>query len=264
MLNDIFNSSKNKFIELANNGYSYYKEEKLDMKGLGDLLGSSHKDDKEGGGDMFSSFTNIGKKQESQTNILPQFMQKGLSDAKDTATNVKETIPGFQEEPACAKCCPNLTFKQRLIGFFACAVCGYLLSFIGTLTLIGGPTPTNIRTFAVLYVFGNVVALAATGFLLGPRSQCTKMWHPTRRYSAAFYLIMLIIVFSVAVAKQNVGLVIVLLIIQILAALWYSISYIPFGRKAVKACLKRTICKPCWDVYEENKGGGGGGGGSSA
>ena len=25
-------------------------------------------------------------------------------------------LPTFQEEPACAKCCPKLTFKQRIIG----------------------------------------------------------------------------------------------------------------------------------------------------
>jgi len=54
-----------------------------------------------------------------------------------------------------------------------------------------------------------------------------------------------------------VGIVLVLLIIQIMAAIWYSLSYVPFGRKAVKEFLKRTICKPCWDMYNESKGGGG-------
>jgi hypothetical protein len=37
----------------------------------------------------------------------------------------------------------------------------------GTLVLIGGPTSKNITIFAVLYVVGNVIALTATGFLLG-------------------------------------------------------------------------------------------------
>lgn len=68
------------------------------------------------------------------------------------------------------------------------------------MTLIGGATPENIRTFAILYVIGNIIALTATGFLLGPASQCKKMWAETRRYSTAFYLIMLIIVFAVAIA----------------------------------------------------------------
>lgn len=67
------------------------------------------------------------------------------------------------------------------------------------MTLIGGVNAENLRTFAILYVLGNIIALVATGFLLGPASQCKKMWAETRRYSTAFYLIMLIVVFSVAI-----------------------------------------------------------------
>eukprot|EP00981_Chlorochromonas_danica_P013866 scaffold6971_cov177-Ochromonas_danica.AAC.2 len=95
---------------------------------------------------------------------------------------------GFAEEPACAKYCPNLTFKQ------------------GVIVLFGGTSSNNVNTFIALYVVGNVVALCGTGFLLGPRSQCRQMFHPTRRWTTCFYLSMLIIVFSVAVTKQNVGL----------------------------------------------------------
>jgi uncharacterized integral membrane protein len=141
------------------------------------------------------------------------------------------------------------------------------------LVLFGGLTNANVRTFVILYVIGNVIALCATGFLLGPKSQCMKMWDPTRRYSTAFYLVMLIIVLAVAVSvstfsafpppltltwrqKQNIWLVLFLLFVEILAAVWYSISYIPFGRKIVITCMKKTVCKPCFDVYEESKGGG--------
>ena len=37
-----------------------------------------------------------------------------------------------------------------------CATLGYLLSFIGTMILVGGVNPANIKTFAILYVLGNV------------------------------------------------------------------------------------------------------------
>jgi len=160
-------------------------------------------------------------------------------------------LPTFQEEPACAKMCPNLTYKQRLIGFGACFVFGYLLSFIGTMTLIGGFSEENVRVFIALYIVGNVIALCATGFLLGPKRQCMQMWHPTRRYTTAFFLSMLIIVFAVAVAKQHVAIVITLLIIEILAAIWYSASFIPFGRKMIHAFLRRTCCGPCYEAYDK-------------
>lgn len=68
------------------------------------------------------------------------------------------------------------------------------------MTLIGGPTENNIRIFVALFVVGNVIAICSSGFLLGPRSQCRQMFHPTRRYTTLFYLATLIVVFSVAVA----------------------------------------------------------------
>lgn len=80
------------------------------------------------------------------------------------------------------------------------------------------------------------------------------MWAPTRRYSTAFYLLMLCIVFIVAVLKQNILLIFFLLFIEILAATWYSISYIPFGRKITLAFLRRTgACMPCFYIYDEGK-----------
>jgi len=104
-------------------------------------------------------------------------------------------------------------------------------------------------------IFSNLfIALCATGFLLGPRAQCTKMWLPIRRWSTAFYLLMLAVVLIVAVLKQNILLVLFLLVIEILAATWYSLSYIPFGRKITLAFLRRTgACFPCFYIYDEGK-----------
>ena len=42
-----------------------------------------------------------------------------------------------------------------------------------------------------------------TLFPKGPKTQCNKMWHVRRRYTTAFYLVMLIIVFAVAVAVSR-------------------------------------------------------------
>jgi hypothetical protein len=62
---------------------------------------------------------------------------------------------------------------------------------------------------------------------------------------------MLIVVFIVAVLKQNVFLVLFLLFIEVLAAIWYSISYIPFGRKIALQFLRQIgICMPCFFVYD--------------
>lgn len=54
-----------------------------------------------------------------------------------------------------------------------------------------------------------------------------------------------------------------MLLIEICAALWYSISFIPFARKMVIGVARRTVCKPCFQVYDEAKASAGGGSGGS-
>jgi hypothetical protein len=73
----------------------------------------------------------------------------------------------------------------------------------------------GLRNFAALYVLGNVIALCSTGFLVGPKNQCKKMFDKTRRYSTILYIVMLITVFAVAMAGLNVFLVLFLLLIQV-------------------------------------------------
>ena len=94
-------------------------------------------------------------------------------------------------------------------------------------------------------MLGNVIAICATGFLLGPRRQCKKMFHPTRRVACAVYLVLLVAVFVCALAKVPFGIVMLLFIVQCLAATWYAISYIPYGRQMVKSFFKDKCCKGC-------------------
>lgn len=84
----------------------------------------------------------------------------GLSNNSSSSSSSGSSIlPSFQEESAFDKCCPKLTYKQRLYGFCGCAGLGYLLSFVGCMVLVGGMTAENITTFACLYVIGNVSLL---------------------------------------------------------------------------------------------------------
>lgn len=139
--------------------------------------------------------------------------------------------------------CPKLSLKQRVIGFVCTGAVGWLLSLIST-SFILHPTPNNLRSFAALYVVGNIVALCGTGFLVGPKAQCQKMFHPVRRYTTIFFLAMLVVVFAVAMAKQHFALVLFLLFIQILAGLWYAASYIPYGRQMIiDWCKKVCTCQ---------------------
>ncbi|CAM9396934.1 unnamed protein product [Discosporangium mesarthrocarpum] len=150
-------------------------------------------------------------------------------------------IPGFRrEEPTftdeMSEVCPKLTYQQRIIGFAVCIGLGYLLSFMSTLMVLS----SDLRRFATLYVLGSFIALSATGFLLGPRRQCKKMFHKSRRVACITYLVLLVAVLVVAVVGADFIIVLVLLILQAMAAIWYSASYIPYGR----AMIKSVVC-PC-------------------
>ncbi|KAI9103763.1 hypothetical protein DFS34DRAFT_297777 [Phlyctochytrium arcticum] len=61
----------------------------------------------------------------------------------------------------------ELTRTQRFYGFGICFVLGFAISLLSTILLALGA----VAGFAVLYTAGNLVSLAATGFLIGFKSQ---------------------------------------------------------------------------------------------
>jgi hypothetical protein len=139
---------------------------------------------------------------------------------------------------------PPRQYTQRITGFAACWAGGYLLSFCSTLSLMNR-SEQGVRNFAALYVVGNCVAICSTGFLLGPRRQCKKMFHKTRRVACVIYLVLLLTVFICALSDVPFGVVIVLFFMQMAAAFWYAISYIPYGRRMVISFVKDGACFKC-------------------
>ena len=89
-------------------------------------------------------------------------VRQSMSDiGKSIKSNTGGIIPEFgnEEEPsftdqACA-CLPTLTYTQRLYGFIGCFSFGQFISFIGTLTIIGG----KYKAFAALYSVGNFLSI---------------------------------------------------------------------------------------------------------
>jgi hypothetical protein len=79
------------------------------------------------------------------------------------------------------------------------------------------------------------------------------MFHKTRRISCIVYLVLLVTTFAVAVAGVNAAIVILLLLLQAVAATWYMLSYIPYARKFVIS----TCCGPCKESFDEYKEDGG-------
>ncbi|XP_055443128.1 vesicle transport protein SFT2B isoform X2 [Bubalus kerabau] len=120
----------------------------------------------------------------------------------------------------------SLSSGTRIKGFIACFAAGILCSLLGTL-LLWVPRK-GLYLFAVFYTFGNIASLGSTVFLMGPMTQLKRMFEPTR------------LIATVLVLWHNKGLALIFCILQSLALTWYSLSYIPFARDAVKKCF--TVC----------------------
>ena len=142
--------------------------------------------------------------------------------------------------------CPKLTFQQRIIGFVVCFIFGYLITFASFgrfMELVEG----NPYPFILFYTVGNICALLASTFLCGPKRQFKSMFHETRKWTAIVYLstilATIILCFIPILINSSVRLLMLLLLLltQFFSYLWYSLSYIPFGRKTVKVWIKK-IC----------------------
>lgn len=123
----------------------------------------------------------------------------------------------------------GLTRTQRLYGFVACYIVGMVLSILGTVMLIIG----GLGSFSVLYALGTIVSLIGTGFLIGFRKQLKLMFKPVRIVATVVFLAMIIMIFISAFVLHSSTLCIIFVVLEYLAFLWYTLSYIPYARSAV-------------------------------
>ncbi|XP_058886174.1 vesicle transport protein SFT2B-like isoform X1 [Acipenser ruthenus] len=132
----------------------------------------------------------------------------------------------------------SLGWSTRVKGFIACFAIGVLCSILGVCLLW---VPRNgLVLFAVFYTLGNISAIGSTFFLMGPLKQMKKMVEPTRAIATTVMLVSLILTLCSAFWWKNKGLAVLFCIMQFFAFAWYSLSFIPFARDAVKSCF--SVC----------------------
>lgn len=151
---------------------------------------------------------------------------KGWFNLESAGAGVPET-QFFEGDSAFSKL--GLTRTQRLYGFAGCFGVGFLLSILGTVFLFLGA----LTTFAFLYAIGTVVSLIGTGFLIGFFKQVKMMFKPVRVVATILFLASIGLIFVGAFVLNSGILCIIFVIIEYLAFLWYTLSYIPYARSAV-------------------------------
>ncbi|XP_068666980.1 uncharacterized protein [Aristolochia californica] len=123
--------------------------------------------------------------------------------------------------------CCSLSPSERLYGFGGCLLAGLVCMI---LSLIAFARPIK---FALLFTFGNILAVGSTGFLIGPLQQLKMMFDPVRVVATAIYIICVVFALICALLIHSKILTILAVIIEICALIWYSLSYIPFARRMV-------------------------------
>ncbi|CAL9122347.1 uncharacterized protein LOC135596047 [Musa acuminata AAA Group] len=125
----------------------------------------------------------------------------------------------------------SLSPLQRLYGFAASLVVG--LAFM-LLSLIVFYKPIK---FAIMFTFGNLLAVGSTAFLIGPVQQARMMLDPVRIYATAVYVGSVILALICALWIHSKVLTLIAIISEICALVWYSLSYVPFARRMVSELL---------------------------
>ncbi|GJD05747.1 Vesicle transport protein SFT2A [Galdieria sulphuraria] len=186
--------------------------------------------------------------EKTQNSSLSRILSDKLQDRKSLLTT-----SGGDEEAAETNVNPSSTFgsdwaselslsrTQRLVGFAMCFVAGAMMLFLSILML-----PTSAlrpAKFALSFTLGNILVLCSTAFLIGPYRQLQYMFRPVRLLATCVYLISLFmaIFFSVAKVKLRYPLVVLSIIVEIGALLWYCASYIPFGQATISRLVGRLV-----------------------
>lgn len=133
---------------------------------------------------------------------------------------------------------------QRVMGFAICFTAGYLMSFV-SLKLIFKLVEGNPAPFVFLYTSGNLLSLLSSTFLSGPKRQFKNMFDEKRRTTSIIYLSTLsssiVVCFIPLPAAAKMGVLVLLLLVQMSASLWYTLSYVPYGRATARRMLRSVL-----------------------
>ncbi|KAJ0753113.1 putative vesicle transport protein, Got1/SFT2 [Helianthus annuus] len=129
----------------------------------------------------------------------------------------------------------SLSSTQRLYAFGVCSLAGLVCMF---LSMIVFAIPIK---FAVLFTFGNMLAVGSTTFLMGPARQLQMMFDPVRIYATSIYIGFVVLALICALWIHSKFLTMIAILCEICALIWYSLSYIPFARSIVSKVTIRLF-----------------------
>jgi len=131
---------------------------------------------------------------------------------------------------------PSLTKKQRIIGFMTSLVLGMIcfglaVSFLPMLLI-------NPRKFSLLFSLGSAFTLSSFSFLWGPYNHLVHLLSRERLPFTSIYLSSLILTLYFAMGLQSAILTPIAACAQVVALVWFVVSYIPGGQTGLRFMTK--------------------------
>jgi hypothetical protein len=140
-------------------------------------------------------------------------------------------------------CLPALSFKERVYAFAVCFGLSVFIDFVSFGSMLGLITGNPVR-YAMSFTLSNVLAIVGTGFLLGFKRQAKSAFDEKRRITAIVFLLAMVMTIVSVFVFQKPLLVLIFVVIQVCAYVWYMASYFPWGRDILKKCCK-MCCRKC-------------------
>lgn len=128
---------------------------------------------------------------------------------------------------------PTMSWITRIQGFALCWALGFFANVVAWVALAAH----NYVKYSLLSSVGNVMSMMSTVMLMGPLAQCKRMFDPIRRETTIVYLASIAATISAALVWHSAPLCALFTIVQYAALVWYSLSYVPYGRELARSVL---------------------------
>jgi len=166
---------------------------------------------------------------------------------------IRTLTPGFmksmseQDEDFASTCCPSLGLRQRVVGCACCFLAGQLLQFFAfgasAGVLLGHP-----GRFARCYSMGNCMMITGSFFLSGPKRQCNKIKEKDRLPTFCAFILSMVLTLTVVNSHPFWGralLILLLVVVEWCAQVWYILSYVPYGHTIGRKVVKKLFAFCC-------------------
>ncbi|KAL0267780.1 UNVERIFIED_CONTAM: hypothetical protein PYX00_009951 [Menopon gallinae] len=138
-----------------------------------------------------------------------------------------------------SKCCPTLSRVQRLTLFCICVALG--LFFFGSSAFLVPFLIVKARKFSLLFTLGSLFMVFSFSFLWGPVNHLKHLFSLDRFMFTFTYFGTLILTLYFAMAVQSTPWTVVFAVLQVIALIWFLLSYIPGGHTGLKFFTQ--LCK---------------------